>query len=104
MRGADGQQYTIRSTYAPILDEVGDIFASVVVYHDVTEQPAARARIEAEVIARTAELAQRHEALQMARMAQEMASARMQLLLERLPSGVMLVAAEATRITLLQTQ
>src|SRR6266487_5134984 len=104
MRGADGQQYTMRRTYAPILDEVGDIFASVVVYHDVSEQAAARERIEAEVIARTAELAQRNEALQMARMAQEMASARMQLLLERLPSGVMLVSAEDTRITIINRQ
>src|SRR5439155_15605030 len=93
-----------RRTYAPIHDEVGDIFASVVVYHDVTEQAAARERIEAEVIARTAELAQRNTALQMARMAQELASARMKLLLERLPSGVMLVSTEDTRITIINRQ
>src|SRR3989440_12597160 len=104
MRGADGQQYTIRRTYAPILDEVGDIFASVVVYHDVTEQAAARERIEAEVIARTAELAQRNEALELARAEQDLASARMELLLERLPSGVMLISAEDKRITIINRQ
>src|SRR5438046_9763545 len=104
MVGADGQNYSIRRSYAPIHDNLGDIFASVVVYHDVTEQAAARERIEAEVIARTGELAQRNKALQMARMAQELASARMKLLLERLPSGVMLVSTEDTRITIINRQ
>ncbi|HLI90761.1 MAG TPA: ATP-binding protein [Ktedonobacteraceae bacterium] len=54
----------------------------------------ARERIEAEVVARTAELAQRNAALQQAKAAQELASARMGLLLERLPSGVLLVSAD----------
>jgi signal transduction histidine kinase len=52
----------------------------------VTEQAEARERIEAEVVTRTAELAQRNEALQEAKAAQE-------LLLERLPSGVIQVSA-----------
>ena len=99
--GADGRHYTMRRTYAPIHDELGDIFASVVIYHDVTEQAAARERIEAEVISRTAELAQRNEALELAKAAQELASARMELLLERLPSGVMLVSAEDMCITII---
>ena len=55
--------YTMRCSYAPIHDDQGDIFASVVLYHDVTEQAAARERIEAEVRNRTAELAQRNQAL-----------------------------------------
>jgi signal transduction histidine kinase/GAF domain-containing protein len=66
-----------------------------------TEQAAARERIEAEVVTRTAELAQRNQALEMARIAQELESARMQLLLERLPSGVMLVSAADGRITII---
>ena len=63
MIGADGQSYTIRCTYTPIRDDLGDTFAFVVIYHDVTEQTAVRERIEAEVIERTKELAQRNEAL-----------------------------------------
>src|SRR6266700_5598842 len=92
MVGADGQNYSIRRSYAPIHDNLGDIFASVVIYHDVTEQVAARERIEAEVISRTAELAQRNEALELAKAEQDLASARIELLLERLPSGVMLIS------------
>ncbi|MFL5629193.1 MAG: PAS domain-containing protein [Ktedonobacteraceae bacterium] len=102
--GADGQNYTILRSYAPIHDDLGDIFASIVIYHDVTEQAAARERIEAEVISRTAELAQRNEALELARAEQDLASARMQLLLERLPSGVMLISAEDKRITIINRQ
>lgn len=104
MTGANGQTYTIRRSFAPIHDGLGSIFASVVVYHDVTEQAAARERIEAEVIHRTAELAQRNEALQLAKAAQDLASARMELLLERLPSGVMLIATENRRITIINRQ
>ncbi|HET8851616.1 MAG TPA: PAS domain-containing protein, partial [Ktedonobacteraceae bacterium] len=99
--GADGQHYTMRRSQAPIHDALGNIFAFVVVYHDVTEQAVARERIEAEVVARTSELAQRNQALQIAKAAQELASARMQLLLERLPSGVMLVSAADKRITII---
>src|SRR5260370_622341 len=99
--GADGKRYTMRRSEAPIHDALGDIFAFVVIYHDVTEQAAALERIEAEVIARTAELAQRNQALEMARAAQELESARMQLLLERLPSGVMLVSAGDGHITII---
>jgi len=69
--------------------------------HLATEQAAARERVEAEVIARTAELAQRNQALEMAKAAQELESARMQLLLERLPSGVMLVSAGDGHITII---
>ena len=104
MVGADGQSYTILHSYAPIHDNLGDIFASIVIYHDVTEQAAARERIEAEVISRTAELAQRNEALELARAEQDLASARMQLLLERLPSGVMLISAEDKHITIINRQ
>ncbi len=104
MIGADGQAYTIRRSFAPIHDEVGDIFASVVVYHDVTEEAAARERIEAEVIHRTAQLAQRNMALQVAKAAQDLTSARMELLLERLPSGVMLVDASDRSITIINRQ
>jgi PAS domain S-box-containing protein len=104
MIGADGQAYTIRRSFAPIHDEFGEIFATVVVYHDVTEEAAARERIEAEVISRTAELAQRNGALQLAKAAQEMAGARMELLLERLPSGVMLIDAADRRITIINRQ
>lgn len=90
---ADGEACTMRRSQAPIHDELGNIFAFVVVYHDVTEQAAARERIEIEVKNRTAELAQRNAALQVARVAQELASKRLKLLLERLPSGVMLIEA-----------
>jgi signal transduction histidine kinase len=104
MIGADGQHYTIRRSYASIHDELGDIFAFIAIYHDVTEEAAARERIEAEVIARTAELAQRNEALELARAAQQLASARMELLLERLPSGVILISADDKHITIINRQ
>lgn len=94
MQGADGQECTVRCSYTPIRDDEGDIFAFVVIYHDVSEQAAARERIEAEVIARTAELAQRNAALQEAQTAQEIERQRLKLLLERLPSGVLLIGAE----------
>ena len=101
LTGADRQEYVIRRSYAPILDELGNVFAFIVIYHDVTEQARTRERIEAEVVARTSELAQRNEALQLARAAQELESARMELLLERLPSGVMLISASDRRMTLI---
>lgn len=101
MVAANGQPYTMRCSYTPVRDELGDTFAFIVTYHDVTEQVAARERIEAEVIARTAELAQRNQALELAHMAQEMQQARLELLLERLPSGVLLVSAENSEITLI---
>lgn len=104
MVGADGEHYTVRCSYAPIHDDQGDVFASVVLFHDVTEQAAARERIEAEVRSRTAELAQRNQALELARAAQNLSSARMELLLERLPSGVILVSAEDKRITIINRQ
>ncbi len=98
--GGDGRNYTLRCSYTPIRDNLGDIFAFIIIYHDVTEEVAARERIEAEVVARTAELAQRNEALQLARLAQDLASARMEVLLESLPSGVLHVANDY-RITLI---
>ncbi len=101
MVGANGQAYTIRCTYTPIRDDLGDTFAFVVIYHDVTEQTVARERIEAKVIERTKELAQRNEALQLAQVAQEMERARLELLLERLPSGVLLVSAIDSSITII---
>ncbi len=104
LTGADGNHYTIRRSFAPIQDALGDIFAYVAIYHDVTEAVAARERIEAEVVHRTAELAQRNVALALAKAAQELANARMKLLLERLPSGVILVSAEDQRIELLNRQ
>ncbi|HET9920426.1 MAG TPA: ATP-binding protein [Ktedonobacteraceae bacterium] len=99
--GADGQAYTMRRSQAPIHDEMGNIFAFVVIYHDVTEQAAARERIEIEVKKRTTELAQRNEALQLTKAAQELASARLELLLERLPSGAMLISAEDLSISII---
>lgn len=104
MTGADGSQYVMRRSFAPIQDDMGDIFAYVAIYHDVTEAAAARERIEAEVQQRTAELAQRNRALALAKAAQELASARMKLLLERLPSGVILVSAADQSIELINRQ
>ncbi|HZR44975.1 MAG TPA: PAS domain-containing protein [Ktedonobacteraceae bacterium] len=101
MIGADGQPYTMRCSYAPIRDDVGDIFAFILLYHDVTESVAARERIEAEVVARTAELAQRNQALQQAQAEQELSNARTALLLERLPSGVIQVSVEDATITII---
>src|SRR5438270_1388257 len=102
--GADEKHYTLSRSYAPIHDELGDIFASVVIYHDNTEQVAARERIEAEVIHRTAQLARRNAALEIARAEQDLSSARMKLLLERLPSGVMLISAEDKSISIINRQ
>jgi PAS domain S-box-containing protein len=101
MIGADGHHYTVRCSYTPIRDELGDTFGFVVIYHDVTEQVAARERIEAEVVARTAELAQRNKALQRAQQAQKMERQRLESILERLPSGVILVSTEDKRITVI---
>jgi len=56
------------------------------------------------VINRTAELAQRNAALELAKASQDMASARMELLLERLPSGVILISAEDRRISIINRQ
>ena len=102
--GADGNTYSIRTTYTPIQDELGDIFAFIIIYHDVTEQVAVRESIEAEVIARTVELNQRNTALQRAQEAQETTNARMALLLEHLPSGVMLVSAHDNSIRVINQQ
>ncbi len=104
LTGADSQDYTIRRSYAPIHDDLGNVFAFVVIYHDVTEQALARERIETEVKDRTGELAQRNEALQLAKAALELEGARMELLLERLPSGVMLISANDRSITLINHQ
>lgn len=104
MIGADGQQYAIRRSKAPIRDEQGRIFAYVVVYHDVTEQVTARESIEAQVIARTAELAQRNRALEDAREALALEHARLDLLLARMPSGVILVSASDQRIIMSNRQ
>jgi PAS domain S-box-containing protein len=104
MVGADGQNYTIRRSKAPIKDDSGNIFAYVVVYHDVTEQAIVREQIEAQVIDRMAELAQRNQALQEAQTAQELESARIRLLMKRLPSGVMLISAHDKRISVINHQ
>lgn len=104
MVGADGQSYTIRRSKAPIRDETGQTFAYVVVYHDVTEQAAARKQIEAEVKARTAELAQRNADLQETQNALRMYNDRLQLLLERLPAGVTLIALENQQVGLMNNQ
>ncbi len=104
MIGADGRNYTIRRSKAPIQDDSGNIFAYAIVYHDVTEQATAREQIEAQVIARTKELAQRNQALQVAQAAQELESARLRLLMKRLPSGVMLVSADDKRISVINHQ
>lgn len=95
---------TLRCSHAPIRDELGDIFAFITIYHDVTEEVANRERIEAEVIARTVELKQRNEALQSARETQEVLHARMALLLENLPSGILLVSAQQNTITIINRQ
>lgn len=104
MIGADGHPYTMRRSKAPILDENGQIFAYVVVYHDVSEPAAARRQIEAEVQARTAELAQRNTELQEAETALRLYSDRLHLLLERLPAGVMLISLESRLVVLMNNQ
>lgn len=104
MVGADGLAYAIRRSKAPIRDENGQIFAYVVVYHDVTEQVAARKQIEAEVRARTAELAQRNADLQEAQDELRLYADRLQILLGRLPTGVMFIAQEGQQEALINTQ
>jgi signal transduction histidine kinase len=104
MIGADRQHYSIRRSKAPIQDDSGKIFAYAVVYHDVTVQATAREQIEAQVVARTKELAQQNHALQAAQAAQELESARLRLLVKRLPSGVMLISAGDKRISVINHQ
>ncbi len=104
MVGADERNYSIRRSKAPIQDDSGNIFAYAVVYHDVTEQATAREQVEAQVIARTKELAQRNHALQAAQAAQELESARLRLLMKRLPSGVMLISADDKHISVINHQ
>ncbi len=104
MTGADNQVYTMRRSKAPIQDENGQTFAYVVVYHDVTEQAAARKQIEAEVRARTAELAQRNADLQETQTTLRVYTDRLHLLLERLPAGVMLIALEGQQVGLMNNQ
>src|SRR5579883_2180567 len=104
MLGADGNAYTIRRSKAPIRDETGQTFAYVVVYHDITEQAAARRQIEAEVRARTAELAQRNADLQETQSVLRLYTDRLRLMLERLPAGVMLIGLESQQIGLMNNQ
>lgn len=104
MTGADGHTYTMRRSKAPIRDETGQAFAYVVVYHDVSEQAAARKLIEAEVRARTAELAQRNADLLETQNALRLYTDRLQLLLERLPAGVMLIALDNLQVGLMNNQ
>jgi PAS domain S-box-containing protein len=101
MIGADRRNYCIRRSKAPIQDDSGNIFAYAVVYHDVTEQATAREQIEAQVIARTKELAQQNQAQEAAQAAQELESARLRLLMKRLPSGVILVSSDDKRISVI---
>ncbi|HEX7735013.1 MAG TPA: ATP-binding protein [Ktedonobacteraceae bacterium] len=104
MVGADGHTYTMRRSKAPIRDETGQTFAYVVVYHDVTEQAAARKQIEAQVRARTAELAQRNADLQEAQSELRLYADRLQLMLDRLPAGVMLISLENQQVGLMNNQ
>ncbi len=102
--GANSRVYTMSCTYTPIRDDLGDIFAFLTIYHDVTEEVAERERIEAEVMQRTAEIKQRNDALLQAKAAQDLTNARMALLLKHLPPGVILVSAHNTAITLINRQ
>lgn len=104
MTGVNGVSYSVQTTYTPIRDEHGEIFAFSVIYHDVSEQVADRERIEAEIVERTAELKQRNQALQEAQEAQAITSARMSVLLERLPSGVILISAHDMSISIINPQ
>jgi signal transduction histidine kinase len=104
MIGADRKLYAIRRSKAPIQDDQGNIFAYVVLYHDVTEQVTAREHIEDEVRARTAELAQRNQALEEAQNALELEHSRLELLLSRLPSGVLLVSASDNSVIISNRQ
>src|SRR5258708_12043655 len=92
---------TLCCSYTALGDDMVDTFAFIITYRDVTEEVAARERIEAQVIERTDELAQRNAALQQSRATQEQTSARMELMLERLPSGVILAAAPHSAITII---
>jgi PAS domain S-box-containing protein len=94
--GPDDQLYTMLCSYTPIQDEEGDLFAFIIIFHDVTGQAEARERIEAEVVERTKELESRNEALKEAKAAQE-------LLLERLPSGVLLVSAHNNTVSVINS-
>jgi PAS domain S-box-containing protein len=104
MVGADGQSYTMRRSKAAIHDSHGQIFAYVVVYHDVTRQAMTRRRIEQEVKARTAELAQRNADLQETQATLQLYNDRLKLLLERLPAGVMLISLDSQQVTLTNNQ
>ena len=104
MIAVDGGSYSIQATYTPIRDAQGEIFAFSVIYHDISEQVADLERIEAKVVERTAELKLRNQALQEAQEAQAITNARMSLLLERLPSGVILISAHDMRITVINCQ
>ena len=104
MLGANGKLYAIRRSKAPIRDDEGNIFAYVVVYHDVTDQVTARESTEAQVIARTAELAQRNKALEEAQAELAREHEKLELLLAHLPSGVVLVSAGDQRVTVSNPQ
>jgi PAS domain S-box-containing protein len=104
MVGADGQAYTMRRSKAAIRDSHGQIFAYVMVYHDVTRQAMTRRRIEQEVKARTAELAQRNTDLQETQATLQLYNDRLKLLLERLPAGVMLISLDSQQVTLINNQ
>src|SRR5947209_19216531 len=99
MIAANGKLYAIRRSKAPIRDDEGNIFAYVVVYHDVTDQVTTRESTEAQVIARTAELAQRNKALEEAQAELAREHEKLELLLAHLPSGVVLVSAGDGRVT-----
>jgi len=104
IHAANGQHYHIHTTYTPIRDELGNIFAFIVIYHDVSDAVAARERIEAEVVARTAEIEQRNTALQIIQREQELLNVRMSTLLESLPVGVILVSATNNSIVMSNRQ
>jgi signal transduction histidine kinase/GAF domain-containing protein len=72
--------------------------------HLARQEIAARERIEAEVIERTAEIKQRNAALLQAKAAQDLTNARMALLLRHLPSGVLLVSSRNSSVTLINRQ
>lgn len=104
MVGADGLARTVRRSKAPIKDDNDLTFAYVVVYHDVTKQAAARRQTEEEVKMRTAQLAQRNADLQSTQAALRLYNDRLQLLLERLPAGVMVISLEGQQVALMNNQ
>ncbi|GCE46423.1 PAS domain S-box-containing protein [Thermosporothrix hazakensis] len=104
LTNAAGQDYTLRCSYTPIRDEPGDIFAFITIYHDISQEAAARERVEEEVRQRTAELAQRNRALKKARSELKSANERMQVLLAHLPSGVIVVGAADHTINLINNR